>query len=81
MSIYTKPSFYALMINGLIILIVLILVIKNYKKIQTEDGYKLINLLCVFGILVGSHGLLHVNLEKTYNFNPIEMILNKIKKY
>jgi hypothetical protein len=81
MNIYTKPSYYALVLNGLVILIILILTIKNYKKIQTEDIYKIILLLILFNILIGVHGLLHVSLERTYNYNPIEIILNKIKKY
>ena len=79
MSIYTKPSFYALILNGLLILIIVILIRKNYRRLKTEDSYKIILLIILFNILIGVHGLLHISLERTYNYNPLEKIINKIK--
>ena len=77
--IYTAPSFYSLIATGLLILVIIIVVIKNFREIRNLETYKLLILLGLITIVVGVHGLLHAQLEQQYNYNPLEMILKKLK--
>ena len=65
MYIWLTPSFYALFITGVISLIVFIIGITHVKRLD-------FNSICLFGILIGVHGLLHLGMESTYNYNPIQ---------
>ena len=76
MSVFTKPSYYALAFTGLISLFVVLLFISNYSILMKSSPYKVIKLLSLIGILIGIHGLLHLGLETAYNFNPIELIFS-----
>ena len=77
-NIYAVPSFYAHMINGLLILMAFILLYKNYSKISNLEPYKLIGLTLILSICVGVHGLSHLGLETIYNYNPMsDFILSK----
>ena len=69
-NMYVAPSFYAHIINGLLMLIAFILLYKNYSKVSNLEPYKMIVLTLLFSICVGVHGLSHLGLESTYNFNP-----------
>jgi len=73
-SIYNKPSFYAHIINGLLLLFSIIILYINYSKISKEEPYKIIILILLFSIAIGVHGLSHLGLEKEYNFNPLKKI-------
>lgn len=64
------PSLNALFITGLILLFILILLVKNYYSIMRLNYYQQIMLLTSLSIAVGSHGLMHLGVEKQYNFNP-----------
>jgi len=33
--------------------------------------YQLVNLLLLFSVAIGVHGILHLGLEYVYNFNPL----------
>ena len=77
-NIYFVPSFYAHTINGLLLLISIIILYKNYSKIKVLEPYKLVILTLVFSIAVGIHGLSHLGLEKKYHYNPIKLIKNVI---
>ena len=65
------PSFYAHIINGLLMLFVFILLYKNYSKISKLEPYKLVVLTMILSICVGVHGLSHLGLEAIYNYNPM----------
>ena len=64
------PSFSALFVTGLILLFILILLVKHYDSIMRLNYYQKIMLLTSLSIAVGSHGLMHLGVEKQYNFNP-----------
>ena len=64
------PSLNALFFTGLILLFIIILLVKNYSAIMRLNYYKQIMLLSSLTIAVGSHGLMHLGVEKQYNFNP-----------
>jgi len=57
------PSFYSLAINSFILFVIFILFFKNFRSICKMNSYKIISLLCVMSIAVGSHGLLHALFE------------------
>ncbi len=68
-KIFFEPSFYAHIINGLLLLIAFIILCKNYSKIIDLEHYKIISLILLFSVSVGIHGLSHFNLEKSYNYS------------
>jgi hypothetical protein len=70
-NIYMLPSFYAHIINGLLLLVAVVLIYKNYSSIKRLEPYKLLLLTLVLSIGIGIHGLSHLGLEKIYNFNPM----------
>jgi len=72
-NIYLIPSFYAHVINGILIFIAIIVLYKNHSKISRLEPYKLIILILIFSIGIGLHGLSHQGLEKNYNFNPLNV--------
>lgn len=70
-NIVLAPSFFAHLFNGLFLLMALLLLYKNYSKVNNLDFYKKILLVLIFSISIGIHGLSHLGLESTYNFNPM----------
>jgi len=74
MDYLQSPSMTALFLTGMIIFIILILMIKNYKSIIGLNYYQKIMLLTSLTIAIGSHGLMHLGAEKQYNFNPYTWI-------
>ena len=68
---YLAPSFYAHIINGLLMLFAFMLLYKNYSTISKLEPYKLIVLTLIVSICVGVHGLSHLGLETIYNYNPL----------
>ncbi len=72
-TVYTKPSFYAHLLTGLILLFVIVIIYLNYKKINISLYQKLI-LLLLITIIIGLHGISHLLLEIHYGFNPLEKI-------
>jgi hypothetical protein len=62
-NVYVFPSFYSLAITSILILLIAILVISNFKQILKLDFYKQISMLAVIAIAVGNHGLLHALFE------------------
>jgi hypothetical protein len=65
------PSFYAHVLNALLMLAAIIVVALNWKKIRSLDAYALTKLFLMASIAVGVHGLSHQGLERTYNYNPL----------
>lgn len=77
-SIFSLPSFYAHILNGILLLVAFLLFCKHYSKISNLEPYKLIILTLLFSICVGIHSLSHLGLEKIYGFNPLSIIFKKI---
>jgi hypothetical protein len=69
-----SPSLNALFVTGFILLLIIILIVKNYKSIMSLNYYEKIMLLSSLTIAVGSHGLMQLGVEKQYNFNPYRWI-------
>ena len=73
-NIYLFPSYYSHIINGLLLVIACVIVYTNYSKLSKLDPYKLIMLVLIFSISIGIHGLSHLGLEKTYHYNPLQIL-------
>jgi hypothetical protein len=71
----TKPSFYYLVFTKFLIVSIFFITIYNIKRFKKLSPEMLIKMISLFGILVGIHGLQHLGLEVTYNYNPMEQIL------
>ena len=75
-NIFQHPSFYTHIINGLLLLLAIIILFRNYSKISNLEPFKIIILILIFSMSIGIHGLSHLGLEKIYNYNPINLINN-----
>lgn len=69
-DILISPSVMSLVITGLLLLVIFILIIKNFRQVMKLELYKLLSLLAIITIAIGNHGLLHSSAEINYNFNP-----------
>jgi hypothetical protein len=67
------PSFYAHVLNGILLLVAIILIFKNYSSIKKIDNYKIIIMILLFSIASGVHSISHLSLEKGYGYNPLEI--------
>lgn len=65
-----SPSLTSLLITGLTLLLIIITVIRNFRDIKNFTTFQKLSLLCVLTIAISSHGLVHLGVEKQYNFNP-----------
>ena len=64
------PSVNSLFVTGFLLLAIFITVFNNYKRIMNLNYYQKIILLSTLTIAIGIHGLIHLGVEKEYNFNP-----------
>ena len=64
------PSLNALFVTGLVLLSIIILMVKNYSSIMRLNYYQKIILLTSLTAAIATHGLMHLGVEKQYNFNP-----------
>lgn len=66
-----KPSLYAHVLNGLLLLFSFILLVQ-YSNNKSENYYKNLIIYLLFSIAIGIHGLSHFGLEVIYNYNPLQ---------
>jgi hypothetical protein len=69
------PSFYARIINGVLLFIALIFIVTNYSKLSKYEGYpgKTLYLILLLSIAVGIHGISHLGLKSAYGYNPLKL--------
>jgi len=60
---FSSPSIYAHITNGILLLFAVLITIKHVYKIKTLDYYKQLKLVLIFSIAVGIHGLSHMMLD------------------
>jgi thiol:disulfide interchange protein len=58
--LYENPSFYAHVINGILLLVAFIMLYINYSKIRGMEPYNLILMILAFSLATGVHGLSHM---------------------
>ncbi len=68
------PSINSLFFTGFLLLFIFIIFVSNYKQFIQLDYYKKLNILSLFTIAIGIHGLLHLGMEQNYGFNPYNWI-------
>jgi hypothetical protein len=70
---YLPPSFYAHVINGILLFIALIIIVSNYSRFTRLEAYpgRTIYLILLLSIAIGIHGISHLGLEYVYGFNPM----------
>lgn len=69
-----KPAFYTHVLSALLMLIGLVLVATNYKRIRS-DPLHMIMVLLLASIAIAIHGHGHIMLEKMYGYDPLYQIL------
>jgi len=74
MNFPITPSFFSLVTTGILLLIIFYLFIKNWKPILKLNYYQKMILLTLISISVGIHGNIHLGLENSYDFNPLNLL-------
>ncbi len=67
----TIPSFYSLLLTGVIWFVLVMIFFKNYSFFVKSRPDKMIEMMSLIGLVIGVHGLLHLGLESVYGFNPM----------
>ena len=76
-SLYVlAPSFFCLVVNGILLFILLLMVIFNFRSFIKTDYIKLLPIIGTVAIAIGMHGMLHLGLEQAYNYNPLYLLFN-----
>ena len=70
------PSFFCLVINGILLFILLLMVIFKFRSFIKTDYIKLLPIIGTVAIAIGMHGMLHLGLEQAYNYNPLYLLFN-----
>ncbi len=70
-SVVLAPSFFAHALNGILLLVAFLVILKNRVVLGGLGFYKYIMVILLLSIAVGIHGLGHLGLERTYGFNPL----------
>ncbi len=68
-SIWLKPSFYAHVVNGIILLVVCWLMVKHFDEVRRLHTYELVTLLLTISLSLGVHGLMHLGFEQFYGYD------------
>ena len=68
---FSSPSLYAHVINGVLLLTAFIILYSNWSSIKNSPPWALVLLALAFSIAFGIHGLSHLGLERQYNYNPL----------
>ena len=71
MLIPKTPSFYAHVLNAILVLVAVMFLVKHYRTLRP---YETIVIALLFSIVIGVHGLSHLGLETAYGFNPLNVI-------
>ena len=64
------PSLNSLFVTGFLLLLMLVIIIQNFKLISRLQPLQKLMLLSSLTMAIGVHGLIHLGVEKEYNFNP-----------
>jgi hypothetical protein len=71
MNFPIAPSFLSLVITGILLLFIFFIFIKNWKPIMQLNYYQKMVLLSLISIAIAAHGNIHLGLENSYGFNPL----------
>lgn len=65
------PSFFAQVVNGLLIIVFLYLFLSNFKDFLKLNYVQKLQVIGTLAIAFGVHGTLHLGLEQAYGYNPL----------
>jgi hypothetical protein len=77
-SIFGVPSFYAHVINGILVLASVVILVLYYSKIIRMGPFFGLILTLLFSICIGVHGISHLLLEAQYGYNPLNLSTLKL---
>jgi hypothetical protein len=66
-----KPHFYAHILASVSLVVALVLLIFNYKKVLRLDGIEIAKIFSVLAIAIAAHGQGHTTLEKEFGYDPL----------
>ena len=69
-----KPAFYAHIVSAICMVIAIVLLLVNYKKVIRLDSIELIQIFGVLAIAIAAHGQGHISLEKEYGYDPVRFL-------
>lgn len=70
LSYLIAPSLNSLFFTGFLLFLIFIILVRNFKTVYSFTTFQQLSLLCFLTIAIGTHGLIHLGVEKEYNFNP-----------
>jgi hypothetical protein len=76
MSVYSYPSFYAHLSNGILLLLAIGIILLNYKKFASLESYKLVKLFLLVSLVMGVHSLSHLGFEYIHKYNPLSLFIS-----
>ena len=65
------PSFYAHVLGGVLALIVMILILFNFRAVRSMVLYERLMLFLALSVAAGVHGISHQGMEVIYGYYPI----------
>ncbi len=65
------PSFYAHVLGGVLALIVMIIILFNFRRVRMLGLYEQLMLLLALSVASGVHGISHQGMEVLYGYYPI----------
>ena len=64
-----QPSFYAHILNGTLVFVIILMMIYNMSVLRRLDIYRVLILLLLTTVAIGIHGLSHMGLEIFYGYH------------
>jgi len=64
-----QPSFYAHILNGILLFVVIFIIIFNSSILRRLDFYRVLILLLLITVAIGIHGISHMGLEIFYGYH------------
>jgi hypothetical protein len=71
MDFFKQPHFYAHIFASFCLVVAVVLLIVNYKKVLKLDSIELVKIFSVMAIAIAAHGQGHTTLSKEYGYNPM----------
>lgn len=73
MDFFSQPHFYAHILASFCLVIAVVLLIVNYKKVLKLDSIELVKIFSVLAIAIAAHGQGHTTLSKEYGYDPLSI--------
>ena len=67
------PSIFVHLFSGAVLVISIIAILFYFSKIQTFDIYRMLILILLLSVAIGTHGISHLLLEKEYDYYPYNL--------